>query len=53
MVSNLKISCPLLQILVIAVLMKSVLGRTFNLFQWEALFLLVAGITGRPGWWWR
>jgi hypothetical protein len=35
-----------LQILVIAVLMKSVLGRSFNLFQWEALFLLVAGITG-------
>ena len=37
------------QILVIAVLMRSVLGRSFNLFQWEALFLLVAGITGGVG----
>ena len=33
------------QILVIAVLMKGVLRRTFNVFQWEALLLLVAGIT--------
>ena len=37
-------ACP--QILVIAVLMKGVMGRTFNVYQWEALFLLVAGITG-------
>ena len=35
----------LLQILVIAVLMKWVLKRTFSVFQWEALLLLVAGIT--------
>ena len=34
-----------LQILVIAVLMKWVLARTFSVFQWEALLLLVAGIT--------
>ena len=34
-----------LQILVIAVLMRWVLARTFTLFQWEALLLLVAGIT--------
>ena len=33
------------QILVIAVLMKAVMQRTFNVFQWEALVLLVAGIT--------
>ena len=33
------------QILVIAVLMKWVLARTFSVFQWEALLLLVAGIT--------
>lgn len=33
------------QILVIAVLMKWVLKRTFSVFQWEALLLLVAGIT--------
>ena len=33
------------QILVIAVLMKGILGRAFNVFQWEALLLLVAGIT--------
>ncbi len=33
------------QILVIAFLMKFVMKRTFNLFQWEALFVLVAGIT--------
>ena len=36
----------LLQILVIAVLMRFVLRRSFNVFQWEALLLLVAGITG-------
>ncbi|KAK9822839.1 hypothetical protein WJX81_001408 [Elliptochloris bilobata] len=34
-----------LKILVIAVLMKAVMQRTFNVFQWEALVLLVAGIT--------
>lgn len=34
-----------LQILVIAVLMKGILHRTFTVFQWEALVLLVAGIT--------
>ena len=34
-----------MQILVIAVLMKWVLARTFSMFQWEALLLLVAGIT--------
>lgn len=33
------------KILVIAVLMRSVLRRSFTLFQWEALYLLVAGIT--------
>ncbi len=33
------------QILVIAVLMKGILKRSFNMFQWEALVLLVAGIT--------
>ncbi|PSC75788.1 CMP-sialic acid transporter 3-like [Micractinium conductrix] len=38
MLSNLKI-------LVIAVLMRFVLRRSFNVFQWEALLLLVAGIT--------
>ncbi len=26
--------------------MKGVMRRTFNVFQWEALLLLVAGITG-------
>ena len=36
---------PRAQILVIAVLMKAVMQRTFNVFQWEALVLLVAGIT--------
>ena len=36
---------PHAQILVIAVLMKAVLQRTFNVFQWEALVLLVAGIS--------
>jgi len=30
---------------VIAVLMKAVMRRTFSVFQWEALVLLVAGIT--------
>ncbi len=40
---------PRVQILVIAVLMKSVMKRTFNVFQWEALLLLVAGITGLRG----
>ena len=34
-----------LQILVIAVLMRSILHRSFNVLQWEALVLLVAGIT--------
>jgi UDP-galactose transporter len=38
MLSNLKI-------IVIALLMKNVLNRSFSVFQWEALFLLVAGIT--------
>ena len=38
MLSNLKI-------IVIAVLMKSMMNRRFSIFQWEALFLLVAGIT--------
>ena len=33
------------QILVIAVLMKGILHRSFSVFQWEALILLVAGIT--------
>jgi hypothetical protein len=33
------------KILVIAVLMRLVLKRTFTVFQWEALLLLVAGIT--------
>jgi hypothetical protein len=33
------------QIIVIALLMRSVLRRRFTVFQWEALFLLVAGIT--------
>ncbi|EFN56541.1 hypothetical protein CHLNCDRAFT_22063 [Chlorella variabilis] len=32
-------------ILVIAVLLRSVMNRSFNIYQWEALFLLVAGIT--------
>lgn len=34
-----------MQILVIAVLMKGILHRSFSIFQWEALVLLVAGIT--------
>ena len=38
MLSNLKI-------IVIALLMRSVMRRKFSIFQWEALFLLVAGIT--------
>lgn len=33
------------QILVIAVLMRLVLKRKFSLYQWEALVLLMAGIT--------
>ena len=33
------------KIIVIALLMRSVLRRHFSVFQWEALFLLVAGIT--------
>lgn len=37
---------PHLQILVIAVLLRFVMRRSFNVYQWEALFLLVAGITG-------
>ena len=32
-----------LKIFTIAVLMRSVLKRRFNVIQWEALFLLVAG----------
>lgn len=38
MLSNLKI-------IVIALLMRSVMRRSFSVYQWEALFLLVAGIT--------
>lgn len=38
MLSNLKI-------IVIALLMRSVMRRSFSIHQWEALFLLVAGIT--------
>ncbi|KXZ50061.1 hypothetical protein GPECTOR_18g40 [Gonium pectorale] len=38
MLSNLKI-------FTLALLMKLVMRRTFNVIQWEALFLLVAGIT--------
>ncbi|KAL4443977.1 hypothetical protein ABPG75_011714 [Micractinium tetrahymenae] len=34
-----------LKILVIAVLLRFVMRRSFNVYQWEALFLLVAGIT--------
>lgn len=41
----LQIVIHFLQILVIAVLMKLILHRSFNVFQWEALVLLVAGIT--------
>ena len=33
------------QILIIAVLMRWVLKRKFSLYQWEALVLLMAGIT--------
>ena len=44
-VRNYSCAMHLLQILVIAVLMKWVLKRTFSVFQWEALLLLVAGIT--------
>ena len=35
----------LLQVLVIAVLMKLILRRTFTVCQWEALLLLSVGIT--------
>ena len=38
MLSNLKI-------IVIALLMRSIMRRSFSIHQWEALFLLVAGIT--------
>eukprot|EP00884_Botryococcus_braunii_P008334 jgi/Botrbrau1/17501/Bobra.0054s0078.2 len=38
MLSNLKI-------LVIAVMMRGILKRSFTILQWEALFLLIAGIT--------
>ncbi|GAB4818460.1 hypothetical protein N2152v2_005506 [Parachlorella kessleri] len=38
MLSNMKI-------LVIALLMRSVMRRTFSIFQWEALLLLVGGVT--------
>ncbi|MEW5318972.1 MAG: hypothetical protein WDW38_010150 [Sanguina aurantia] len=34
-----------LKIFVIALLMRTILRRTFSTIQWEALFLLVAGIT--------
>jgi hypothetical protein len=34
-----------LKVFVIALLMRSVLGRRFSVLQWEALFLLVAGVT--------
>lgn len=34
-----------LKVLTIAVLMKAVMGRSFTVMQWEALLLLVAGIT--------
>ncbi|KAG2428541.1 hypothetical protein HYH02_014345 [Chlamydomonas schloesseri] len=34
-----------LKIFTIALLMKLIMRRTFNVIQWEALFLLVAGIT--------
>lgn len=40
MLSNLKI-------FTIALLMRTVLGRKFNVIQWEALFLLVAGTSCR------
>ena len=33
------------QIIVIALLLRSIMKRSFTVFQWEALFLLVAGIT--------
>jgi Nucleotide-sugar transporter len=38
MLSNLKV-------LTIAALLRAVLGRRFSVFQWEALYLLVSGIT--------
>jgi len=34
-----------LKVFVIALMMRSVLGRRFSVLQWEALFLLVAGVT--------
>jgi drug/metabolite transporter (DMT)-like permease len=34
-----------LKVFVIALLMRSILGRRFSVLQWEALFLLVAGVT--------
>lgn len=34
-----------LKIFTIALLMRVIMRRTFNVIQWEALFLLVAGIT--------
>lgn len=41
----LTLECCTLQILVIALLMKVVLRRRFTVLQWEAMVLLVAGIT--------
>jgi hypothetical protein len=40
-----------LKVFTIALLMRSVMGRTFSVIQYEALFLLVAG-EGGPGWGW-
>ena len=34
-----------IQVLVIAVLMKIILGRKFSVLQWEALVLLCVGVT--------
>lgn len=34
-----------LKVLTIAVLMRTLMGRSFSVLQWEALFLLVAGIS--------
>lgn len=34
-----------LKVLTIALLMRSLMGRSFSVLQWEALFLLVAGIS--------
>ena len=44
-VLHLTSDCCILQILVIALLMKAVLRRRFTVLQWEAMVLLVAGIT--------